>query len=50
MVFGRSIGSGQAFYLASNNQIGILLTMSPYTNIKEAAKFLVGALLSKIVK
>lgn len=49
-VFGRSIGSGPATFLAKNNPIGCLILMSAYTNIRDASKFLVGSFLSRFVK
>jgi pimeloyl-ACP methyl ester carboxylesterase len=42
IVFGRSIGSGPATYLASTRKVGCLMLMSAYTSIKAAAKSLAG--------
>lgn len=50
IVFGRSIGSGPATYLAKNRKICCLMLMSPYTSIKEAAKDIAGKLGEKLVK
>ena len=50
IVMGRSIGSGPATFLASRNKIGVLILMSAYTSIKDAARDLVGPYLTKFVK
>lgn len=42
-LFGRSIGSGPATYLAANRNPGLLVLMSPYTSIREVVRFLVGS-------
>jgi len=42
MLFGRSIGSGPATYLASRRNAGALFLMSPYTSIKAVAKGVAG--------
>jgi len=44
LVFGRSIGSGPAVYLASKFHPRILLLISAYTSIKEVAKVLAGSI------
>jgi pimeloyl-ACP methyl ester carboxylesterase len=44
IVFGRSIGSGPATYLAANKQPGALLLMSAYTNMKAAVRSIAGRL------
>lgn len=51
ILFGRSMGSGPATYLASKKHACSLLLMSPYTSIKDVAKNLLGmmAFLSVIV-
>ena len=51
ILFGRSMGSGPATYLASRKQAYSLLLMSPYTSIKDVAKSLLGwmSFLSAIV-
>lgn len=36
-IFGRSIGSGPATYLASQRETKILILFSPYTSIREVA-------------
>ena len=38
VVFGRSIGSGPATYLASKREVNILYLMSAYTCIKDVAR------------
>lgn len=38
MIFGRSIGSGPATYLASQHKPGCLVLMSPFTSLKDAVK------------
>jgi pimeloyl-ACP methyl ester carboxylesterase len=50
IVFGRSIGSGPATFLARNRKICCLMLMSPYTSIKSAAKDIAGKLGEKLVK
>lgn len=42
LLFGRSMGSGPATYLAANNTPGALILMSPYTSIKNVVKNKVG--------
>lgn len=42
IIFGRSIGSGPATYLARSRKICSLMLMSPYTSIKAAARSLAG--------
>lgn len=44
ILFGRSMGSGPATYLASKNQAYSLLLMSPYTSIKDVSRSLLGKL------
>jgi fermentation-respiration switch protein FrsA (DUF1100 family) len=44
LIFGRSMGSGPATYLASKYQPGALILMSPYTSIKNVVKSKVGIL------
>ena len=50
LVFGRSIGSGPATFLARNRKICSLLLMSAYTSIKEAAKHFAGRLGETLIK
>jgi hypothetical protein len=38
IIFGRSMGSGPATYLASEHKPGGLILMSPYTSIKNVVK------------
>lgn len=42
VIFGRSIGSGPAVYLAANNKPGGVILMSAYTSIKNIARDKVG--------
>lgn len=42
ILFGRSMGSGPATYLASKNKAYSLLLMSPYTSIKDVSRSLLG--------
>lgn len=42
IVFGRSIGSGPATFLAAHNNPGALILMSPYTSIKNVVRNKVG--------
>ncbi len=42
IMFGRSMGSGPATYLASRKQACAVLLMSPYTSIKDVARSLLG--------
>ena len=42
-LFGRSIGSGPATYLAANRNPGLLVLMSAYTSIREVVRSLVGS-------
>jgi hypothetical protein len=44
ILFGRSMGSGPATYLASKYFAGTLVLMSPYTSIKDVARTLLGKL------
>ncbi len=44
IVFGRSIGSGPATWLAAKHKVFSLLLMSPYTSIRAVARHLVGRL------
>ncbi len=48
-MFGRSLGSGPATYLASNYKIGGIALMSPYTGIRDVADFKVGFFFSWLV-
>ena len=50
MVFGRSIGSGPATFLARSRKVGCLLLMSAYTSIKSAAKHFAGWLGETLIK
>ena len=46
IIFGRSIGTGPATYLASKFKVGGLIIMSPYTNIKNVAANVAGRVAS----
>ena len=50
IVFGRSIGSGPATFLARNRKIGCLMLMSAYTSIKDAAKHFAGKFGESLIK
>lgn len=50
ILFGRSIGTGPATWLASHKQVGCLLLMSGYTSIRQVAKNIVGKLLMYFIK
>lgn len=49
-IFGRSIGSGPATWLASIKNPGMLILMSPFTSIRAVAKHLGGNLAKFLVK
>jgi dienelactone hydrolase len=42
LLYGRSIGSGPACWLAANKNPGALLLMSPYTSLRAVVRNLVG--------
>ena len=42
ILFGRSMGTGPATYLASQNKAYCVLLMSPYSSIKDVSKSLLG--------
>ena len=50
MVFGRSIGSGPATYLASTKNIGALILMSPFMSIRAAVKDIAGSWAQYLIK
>jgi acetyl esterase/lipase len=50
VVFGRSIGSGPASYLAANRNPGVIILMSPFTSLRNVVQNLTGKLLSYAVK
>jgi abhydrolase domain-containing protein 17 len=50
ILFGRSIGTGPATWLASQRPVGALLLMSGYTNIRAVAKNIVGNVLMYFIK
>jgi len=41
-IFGRSIGTGPATYLAGKRNPGLLILLSPFTSIKKVAKEMFG--------
>ena len=49
IVFGRSIGSSAATYLAKHRNPSSLILMSPFKSIRDTARDLVGWLLSKAI-
>jgi hypothetical protein len=49
LLFGRSMGSGPASYLASTYRPGGLILMSPYTSIRNVVKSKAGWLLSTMI-
>jgi abhydrolase domain-containing protein 17 len=50
IVFGRSIGSGPACYLAAHTRPAAMLLMSAYTSIRDAVKYIVGTYAQYLVK
>lgn len=50
ILFGRSIGSGPACYLASTSRPAALLLMSAYTSIRDAVKCIAGKLAQYLIK
>lgn len=49
ILFGRSIGSGPATYLAARRPIKALILMSPYTSIRNVVKGLFGEVIQYLV-
>ena len=49
IVFGRSLGSGPATFLASRRNPGALLLMSPFTSLKDVARGVAGKLGSLLI-
>lgn len=47
---GRSIGTGPATYLASQNPIGSLCLITPFTSIKDTVKDIYGSIAASLVK
>jgi len=47
VVFGRSIGSSPACYIANHREPAAVILMSPFKSIREVAKDLVGWVISK---
>jgi len=51
LLFGRSIGSGPATFLAAQEpRIGALILMSAFTSLKDAVRSLIGKIPAMIVK
>lgn len=50
LIFGRSIGSGPATYLAARREAAALCLMSPYTSIKAAVKEIAGRAAAFVIK
>ena len=50
ILFGRSIGSGPATYLAARKKVGALILMSAFTSIRSVVKDLAGAWAQFIIK
>jgi pimeloyl-ACP methyl ester carboxylesterase len=50
LIFGRSIGSGPACFIARHNPVGCLLLMSAFTSIKDVVKNVAGRLAKMMVK
>jgi abhydrolase domain-containing protein 17 len=50
LIFGRSIGTGPATYIARHYEIGALLLMSAYTSIKAVVRHIGGRLAQALVK
>ena len=50
LIFGRSIGSGPATYLASRKNIGALILMSAFTSIRSAVKDIAGKWAQYLIK
>merc|ERR1719265_954624 len=49
ILFGRSIGSGPAVYLASRFPVGGLILVAAFASVKEAAKSLVGSVVAQVL-
>lgn len=50
IVFGRSLGTAPAIWLASKKQVGILVLMSPFTSVKGIVQDLIGNFATYLVK
>ena len=50
MLFGRSIGSGPATYLASQREVGALILMAAFTSIRAAVKEFAGKWAQYLIK
>jgi len=49
ILFGRSVGSGPAVYLASRFPVGGLILVAAFASVKEAAKSLVGSVVAQVL-
>lgn len=49
MLLGRSIGTGPATFLASQNPVSTLVLIAPFTSVRDLAKDVSGKLLQYIV-
>jgi hypothetical protein len=47
ILFGRSIGSGPAIYLASRFPVGGLILVAPFASVREVIRYLVGSVIAK---
>ena len=50
IIFGRSIGSGPATYLASKREVGALILMSAFTSIRDVVKDFAGKWAQYLIK
>ena len=50
IVFGRSIGSGPASWLASKRRVGMLVLMSAFTSIRAVVRDILGAVAQYLVR
>lgn len=49
ILFGRSVGSGPAVYLASRFPVGGLILVAAFASVREAAKSLVGSVVAQVL-
>lgn len=50
IIMGRSIGTGPAIHLASCREAAALITISPFTSLKDAAQALLGSVAKFLIK
>ena len=50
IIFGRSIGTGPATWLAANKNPGLLILMSAFTSIRKVVKHIAGSFAQYIIK